>query len=258
MNFPVFTSATLAGTTLNVAGYVGDATDESAFAGTRIDLYQSDHSLSNGQGQTWLGTLTADGNGNFSGSLTVSGLTAGDVLTATATDASGNTSEFSANVTITPVPVAHTPSITNAATNENQQTTGGLVISLNPLDTVAIVYYQITNITGGSLFLNDGVTAVSDGQFITVAQGGAGLTFTPALDSYAPGGFDVQSSLTPDSSGLGGGTVAATIAVNATPVVTVNPAALGIHRGAGADCDRSTNCRLPIPTARNLPVRPSP
>ena len=180
MNFPVFTSITLAGNALSVAGYVGSAPNESAFAGAQIDLFQSDNSLSNGQGQVWLGTLTADSSGNFSGSLNVTGLAIGAQITATATDAGGNTSEFSANFAAAPVPVAHTPSVTNAATNENQTTTSGLVITRNPLDGSTTIFFKITDISGGSLFLNDGVTSVAGNSFITSAEGAAGLIFAPA------------------------------------------------------------------------------
>ena len=49
-----------------------------------------------GEGQTYLGNLTADANGNFSGTITVSGVTYGNNITGTATDGSNNTSEFGA------------------------------------------------------------------------------------------------------------------------------------------------------------------
>ena len=101
MDFPVFTSATLSGTTLTVAGYVGSAPNQSTFAGARVEVFKSDNDASGyGEGQTYLGFLTADANGNFSGSLTVSGLAAGDRITGTATDGSNNTSEFGANVIV--------------------------------------------------------------------------------------------------------------------------------------------------------------
>ena len=100
MNFPVLTSISLTGTTLWVSGYVGSSANQSAFAGATIDLFKSDQSLSHGQGQIYLGTLTADGSGNFSGTITASGLAIGDKLSATATDPSGNTSEFAANVSV--------------------------------------------------------------------------------------------------------------------------------------------------------------
>jgi len=121
--------------------------------------------------------------------------------------------QFTATVPIGVTPVAHTPSVTNAITNEDQMTTSGLVITPNPLDVALEPYFQITNITGGSLFLNDGITPIANGDFITTAQGLAGLKFTPALHSSSPGGFDVQTSLVSAASGLGGAVVAATISV---------------------------------------------
>ena len=53
-----------------------------------------------GRGRPISGFLTSDANGNISGSLTVSGLAAGDRITGTATDGSNNTSEFGANVIV--------------------------------------------------------------------------------------------------------------------------------------------------------------
>ncbi len=38
---------------------------------------------------------------------------------------------------------------------------------------------QIRGITGGNLFLSDDTTIISDGNFITIAKGAAGLKFTP-------------------------------------------------------------------------------
>jgi parallel beta-helix repeat protein len=97
MDTPVFTSASLSGGTLTLAGYVGSAANQSTFASARVEVFTSDNSSSNGQGRTYLGYLTADASGNFSGSIAVSGVTSSDTITATATDGSGNTSEFAAN-----------------------------------------------------------------------------------------------------------------------------------------------------------------
>ena len=111
---------------------------------------------------------------------------------------------------------AHTPTVTNASTTENQQSTAGLVITPNALDISMPIWFQITHITGGSLFLSDGMTAVAEGDFITARQGQAGLKFMPAANSVTAGSFDVQASATSDISGLGGSVVSVTIAV--TPV----------------------------------------
>jgi len=102
MDYPVINAASLSGTTLTVSGYVGSAASQSTFASARVEVFVSDGTNTNGQGQTWLGYLTADANGNFSGSITgVSGLSTGTTkFTATATDGSGNTSEFGPNFTL--------------------------------------------------------------------------------------------------------------------------------------------------------------
>jgi uncharacterized repeat protein (TIGR01451 family) len=97
IDHPVFTSAVLAGSSLTVAGYVGTAPGQTAFSNSRIEIFESDGDGSGfGEGQTYLGFLTSSGSsGDFSGSLTVSGVAAGDRITATATGGA-NTSEFGA------------------------------------------------------------------------------------------------------------------------------------------------------------------
>ena len=102
MNSPVFTSASLAGTALTVAGYVGSAAGQAVFAAARVEVFVADASSAAGQGQTYLGALTTDASGNFSGSLTgLAGIFNGTTqITATATDSANNTSEFGANVTL--------------------------------------------------------------------------------------------------------------------------------------------------------------
>jgi hypothetical protein len=103
MDFPVFTSATLSGSTLTVAGYVGSAANQSTFANARVEVFIADTTaVGNGEGRTYLGFLTTDAGGNFSGSIAgVSGITTGTTrLTATATDASNNTSEFGPNFVV--------------------------------------------------------------------------------------------------------------------------------------------------------------
>ena len=102
MDFPVFTSAVLTGSTLAVTGYVGSAAGQATFANARVEIFKSDNDASgNGEGQSYLGVLTTTvTNGNFSGSIPVTGLTGGDKITGTATDGSNNTSEFGPNFTV--------------------------------------------------------------------------------------------------------------------------------------------------------------
>ncbi len=99
MNFPVFTAATVNGSTLTVSGYVGSAAGQSIFAGARVEIFKSDNNASgHGEGSVFLGFLTADASGDFSGSITTASLAAGDSITGTATSWAGDTSEFAANV----------------------------------------------------------------------------------------------------------------------------------------------------------------
>ena len=68
------------------------------FANARVEIFKSDIDPTGyGEGQTYLGFVTTDVSGNFSDNVTVSGLALGDSITGTATDGSGNTSEFGAN-----------------------------------------------------------------------------------------------------------------------------------------------------------------
>ena len=60
-------------------------------------------------------------------------------------------------------PVADTPSVTDATTNEDTQTTNGLVISRNAADGAEVTHFKITGITNGTLALSDG-TPVVDGE----------------------------------------------------------------------------------------------
>lgn len=64
--------------------------DGTAVPGSTVDLYAS----TDGQGETYLATAVADGNGDFTSPVDVEALV-GLFITATATDIAGNTSEFS-------------------------------------------------------------------------------------------------------------------------------------------------------------------
>ena len=102
--------------------------------------------------------------------------------------------------------------MTSATTTEGTQTTSGLVITPGANDSMA-TYFQITGITGGTLYQADGVTPITSGGFITLAQGAAGLKFTPTAGSMIPGSFDVRESTTGAVGGLSGGLAMGTINV---------------------------------------------
>ena len=112
------------------------------------------------------------------------------------TDDGGQTTQASTSTfSVADALLAGPPSVTPASTSENVQTTSGLVITPAAGDTSAIGF-QITSIVGGTLFQHDGATQIHEGDFINLTQGGAGLKFTPASNSLASGGFQVQEQAT--------------------------------------------------------------
>ena len=96
----------------------------------------------------------------------------------------------------------------------------GLVISRNAADGAEVTHFRITSITGGTLFQNNGTTAISNGAFITAAQANAGLRFIPAQNSLVTGHFSVQASTGNSDSGRGGSLVVANITITPAPIGT--------------------------------------
>ena len=135
---------------------------------------------------------------------------------------SGQDTSAPQSFTINLTAVTDTPSVTNATTTVNTQTTSGLVISRNAADGVDVTHFKITNITGGALFKNNGSNQINNNDFITFAEGNAGLKFTPALNSTANGSFDVQGATSNTGNGLSSGAATATITVNCGPTVVTS------------------------------------
>jgi hypothetical protein len=167
-----------------------------------------------------------------------------------ANDGLADSSESTVTVNVTPV--ADTPSVTDVTTPENTQSTTppGLVISRNSVDAAEVTHFKITGLLpvgSGQLYQNDGATPINAaaGQFITFAQGSAGLRFTPAAGFHGVATFNVQAAIGSTDPGIGGGTAVAHITVtsvadmpNVTGVTTLEdtqsatPPGLVITRGA--------------------------
>ena len=102
-NFPVLTTAAMSGSSITITGTF-DGNNSSTFD---IDFYVSAIANGSGHGEAgrYLGstsvTTTAGGSAAINATLTNVLVAAGEFITATATDASGNTSEFAANITAT-------------------------------------------------------------------------------------------------------------------------------------------------------------
>jgi trimeric autotransporter adhesin len=94
-NFPIITNAILGATTTTIQGRLNSQSN-TPYA---LDFYGNTEGdvSGHGEGEFYLGSasVTTDGNGNAGFGVTFSGALQGFYLTATATDPSGNTSEFS-------------------------------------------------------------------------------------------------------------------------------------------------------------------
>ncbi|NWG21265.1 MAG: right-handed parallel beta-helix repeat-containing protein [Chloroflexi bacterium] len=98
---PVFTTVWLSGSNLTVSGYVGSAPGQTAFGGARVEIFLSQGVAgAPGEGQLLLGVATTAADGTFGATFSVSGVSAGNVISGTATGA--YTSEFSLNALVTP------------------------------------------------------------------------------------------------------------------------------------------------------------
>jgi hypothetical protein len=134
----------------------------------------------------------------------------------TATDSGGATSDPQA-FTIAVNPVADTPSVAGAATDEDTRTTGGVVVTRSPADGDGVGYFRVANVQPGTVYRAAGVTPGADGYLGAFGPGGtATLQFMPDPDFFGTGSFDVQAATAASAGGLGGGAVAALVTV--TPV----------------------------------------
>ncbi len=101
MDAPVITGASLSGGSLTVTGYIGTSPGQTVFGSAQVEIFLSQGTVGSiGEGRQLLGVLTAAADGAFSATFAVSGVNAGDVVSATSTGA--YTSEFGANVLVGP------------------------------------------------------------------------------------------------------------------------------------------------------------
>lgn len=112
-------------------------------------------------------------------------------------------------ITVTPSP--DRVKVTDAITSYGSRTTSGLVVTKSVSDGDEVSHFQVTDITNGSLFLNDGTTPVANGDFLSFDEGGKGLIFNPVRSGE--GSFMVQPSLSVSADGLGSEKVKTTITV---------------------------------------------
>lgn len=95
-NFPVLSVVVSGSSSTTIVGSIDSTTTNSTYPIT-IEFFRNSScdTAGHGEGETFLGAISVNGPGSFTATLSVS-LPSGSVVTATATDSAGNTSEFSA------------------------------------------------------------------------------------------------------------------------------------------------------------------
>ena len=194
-NFPVITSATSSGNVVGTLNSVSSATYRlEFFANAACDA------SGYGEGKTFIGvqSVTTDSSGNASFNATFPALPVGQsVVTATATDSGGSTSEFSQCVTAA-LPVALTvvrngsgsgtvtssPAGINCGATCNVTFPAGTAVTLTATPTSAA-----STFTG---WLGNGCTGTSTCTKTLAAAGNVSATF--ALTSNGPFNLDVESN----------------------------------------------------------------
>ncbi|HMD53264.1 MAG TPA: hypothetical protein VKJ65_01785, partial [Phycisphaerae bacterium] len=105
-NFPIITNAIVSGSSTIISGSLNSTANGTFF----IDIYRnpSPDPSGYGEGQFYAGStsLTTDGTGNGTFTLTVSGNYVGQYFSATATSSGGDTSEFDADVQAVSAPAS--------------------------------------------------------------------------------------------------------------------------------------------------------
>ncbi len=109
-----------------------------------------------------------------------------------------------------------------------------LLVLPNPHDGFEVTHFQITGLTGGvTLTLSDGVTPVAVGDFISLAEGQAGLPITPGPSG--PQFVTAKAAVNDTAAGAGAATTQLDLGAGASvPVFELSVAGYSIREGDGA------------------------
>ena len=170
-NFPVLTSATTNGVLIKVIGTL----NSTASTTYTVEFFSN---TSGSQGRTFIGktTTTTNGSCNASFNVTLPQIVASGLnITSTATDPSGNTSEFSAAV-VSQSGTASDSTISGRLTDSSGNPIEGAAIRMSGTQT----RLAITD-TNGNYHFGD----VETGGFYTLTPSRANFVFTPADRSFS-------------------------------------------------------------------------
>jgi len=200
-NYGIITGCSLSGNTLSLSGYVGNTSaGNAAYANAVVEFFIASNSdgdqngeiilgdgktVAHGEGKTYLGSLTANGLGIFSGSIDVTGMgvTSSTVITNTATEqtAVGSTSEFGANVSLVTVSgnvYSDVNGLTDGIVNGTGTNAGGTLNAVLYDNTTGMVA-AIAAVTAGGGFSFTTITGDSYTVYITTNTYTVGTATTP-------------------------------------------------------------------------------
>jgi VCBS repeat-containing protein len=230
MDKPILSQSDLVDNLLTVSGYVGSAPGQSTFANARVEFFKSSTATGAGQGQVYIGFLTTDTSGNFTGTLNVTGLgvTLSDHVTATAT-LNAATSEFSTVRAVNVGPVAN-----NDSRSTNEDTQGNFDVRSNDTDGDNDAL-TVTHIAGVAITTGDSV-ALTGGNVLLNTDGT--LTFTPTAN-YS-GTFAFSYMITDGSLSATASVTMTVNFVNDTPVAVADTE-IAIEAGGKNNATAGTN-----------------
>jgi hypothetical protein len=183
-NFPIISQANSAGDVLTISGSFNSASN----ATFTLDFYASavGDPSGFGEGQIYLGaaTVTTDANGNANFQVSVPAATDGDAITATATSAGGDTSEFSSWVTAEAMTVDTNTTVSSSANPSVFGQTVTFTASVAPVSGSGMP-------TGMVTFLDDGA------EIGAAALSGGVATFT--ISSLTIGNHAIIASYAGDA-----------------------------------------------------------
>ena len=236
IDYPIFTSAQLNGTSLIVAGYVGTAANQTTFAGATVELYEAvddgnnngvilagdGKSVAHGELGRYLGSLTVGSTGGFSGTLAVSNLAAGNTITGTAWLSTKGTSEASSLITVTPTNPPIATDLVNA-TLQNTADRTNLSVSLAATTTTvggtitSFTIVSLPSVASGALYYNNGTNVVPATVGLSIPYANrANLSFDPAVGFS--GDAIIGYTATDNANKTSDGNATVTIPVNSPPI----------------------------------------
>ena len=179
-NFPVLTSAVVSGGHVTVVGALDTATPHTAvvelFANAQPD--PGGNSSGYGEGAVFLGSVTPAANGSFT--ATLPSFAPGALISATATDSAGNTSEFAQDIVLT----SPAPPVVSSFSPSHGTTGTSVTITGSGFAGASTVAFGGTAAQSFAVGSDSTITA-------TVAAG----TSTGSVSVTAPGGTTTSSAL---------------------------------------------------------------